>query len=112
MVVLVNHFTLSSGEGIAMAVGWSPQATIVGFEPSAASFGMTGGKAKIGDIVIWFPLGRSLDEDGIVQLDSDHRGAGGVHPTARVPWTLEDRIAWANGEDPELDFALAHLEGG
>ncbi|MBX2798927.1 MAG: hypothetical protein KTR31_14720 [Myxococcales bacterium] len=113
VAVLVNHFTVSSGEGIAMAVGWSPHATIIGFEPTAASFGMTGGRTRVGEgIVIWFPLGRSLDDSDAVQLDSDHNGEGGVHPTIRVPWTLENRVDWASEGDPELDVAFAHLLAG
>ena len=112
VVALINGNTVSSGEGIAMMLARFEQVEVVGFEGTAASFGSSGSTAKLPDgWELTWPAGRSLDEDGVIQLDSDHTLEGGVTPTHRIPWTAANRIAWA--EDPEgfeIDYAVDLLE--
>jgi carboxyl-terminal processing protease len=108
VVALINGNTVSSGEGIAMMLARFDGVEVVGFEGTAASFGSSGSTAKLphGWELTW-PAGRSLDDDGVIQLDSDHTLEGGVSPTLRIPWTAANRIAWA--EDPEgfeIDYAI------
>ena len=59
---------------------------------------------------IGYPFGRSVDQHGVVQLDS-RNGIGGVAPNPRVPKTLEDVLAFAAGIDVELQYAVRYLRG-
>jgi carboxyl-terminal processing protease len=108
VAALINGNTVSSGEGIAMMLARFDGVEVVGFEGTAASFGSTGSTAKLPDgWELTWPAGRSLDAEGVIQLDSDHTLEGGVSPTHRIPWTAANRIAWA--EDPEgfeIDYAV------
>ena len=112
VVALINGNTVSSGEGIAMMLARFDGIEVVGFEGTAASFGSSGSTAKLPDgWELTWPAGRSLDEDGVIQLDSDYTLEGGVSPTHRISWTAANRIAWA--EDPEgfeIDYAVDLLE--
>ncbi|MBW1783161.1 MAG: hypothetical protein JRL30_20765 [Deltaproteobacteria bacterium] len=115
VIALVNPSCISSGEGIAMGIKKSPNGRVVGFYGTNGSFGITGGTIIMPfspDLSFGFayPIGRSLDEDLVIQLDSGQDGTGGVLPTDRVPRTMENVLAYANGDDVELRFALALLE--
>ena len=107
--VLIDGFTVSSGEGVAMAAGWREDAVIVGFEGTAASFGFTGPSVSIGGRRGYYPGGPSWDADERIQLDSDATLQGGVVPEHRVPWTVENRVAYAAGEDVVMREALELL---
>jgi carboxyl-terminal processing protease len=111
LVILVNPGTISSGEGLAMGLRRSPRGRVVGFHGTNSSFGMVGGLIRMpGGYRIGYPFGRSVDADGIVQLDS-RNGFGGVAPDLRVPKTLDNVLAFAAGTDVELRYALAYLKG-
>ena len=117
VIALVNPACISSGEGIAMGIKDSPNGRVVGFYGTNGSFGITGGKiimpfqsdSKFGFL---YPIGRSLDADFVVQIDSGREGKGGILPTDRVPRTLENVLAYANGDDVELQFAITLLQKG
>jgi carboxyl-terminal processing protease len=103
---LVNPGTISSGEGVAMGIARAPHGKIIGFYGTNGSFGMVGdGGLLPGGVEISFPYGQSLDVSENIQIDS-RNGAGGVPPTIRVALTTTTAIAFANGEDPELAFAI------
>ena len=111
VIVIVNPLTISSGEGVAMAIQNLPQRQVLGFWGTNGSFGMTGGEATMpGDYKLHFPYGQSLNSNRTVQLDS-RNGVGGVHPDIAVPKTLENMAAYSNGEDVELDYAVQTLQG-
>ena len=111
VIVIVNPLTISSGEGVAMAIQNLPQGQVLGFWGTNGSFGMTGGEATMpGDYKLHFPYGQSLNSNRTVQLDS-RNGVGGVHPDIAVPKTLENMVAYSNGEDVELDYAVQTLQG-
>ncbi|MCB9780197.1 MAG: hypothetical protein H6742_16640 [Alphaproteobacteria bacterium] len=112
VVVLINGNTVSSGEGMAMMLDRFPGVELVGFEGTAASFGSSGSTVKLPDgWVLTWPAGRSLDADGQIQLDSDQSLQGGVVPDHRIPWTLENRVAWAADPDGyEIAVAIERLE--
>ena len=57
---------------------------------------------------IHYPYGRSVDVNGIVQIDS-RNGVGGILPKVRVPRTFDNVMAFARGEDVELRYALDYL---
>jgi len=111
VVVLVNPATTSSGEGPAMGIARLPQGSVIGFHGTNGSFGMTGGEIPMpGGYKIKYPFGRSVDKNGVIQLDS-RNGIGGVAPNPRVPKTLENVLACAAGTDVELQYAVKYLRG-
>lgn len=111
VVALVNPATISSGEGLAMCISRLPTGRVIGFHGTNGSFGMSGGEITMpGGYVIEYPFGRSLDKNGVIQLDS-RNGIGGVAPDLRVPKTLENVLAFAAGTDVELQYAIKYLRG-
>ncbi len=111
VVVLVNPGTISSGEGPTMGIARLPQGRVIGFHGTNGSFGMVGGEiAMPGGYRISYPFGRSVDKNGVTQLDS-RNGIGGVAPNPRVPKTLENVLAYATGTDVELQYAVKYLRG-
>ncbi len=109
VAVLVNPGTVSSGEGIAMGIGNLPRAKVVGFHGTDGSFGMAGARIWMpGGHVISYPRGQSLDENGIVQLDS-RNGVGGVAPEIRIPMNDSNVLTYAAGEDVALNTASDYL---
>ena len=110
VVVLVNPSTKSSGEGLPLRISQLPNGTVLGFHGTNGSFGMVGGSIALpGGYSLDYPFGRSVDRHGIVQLDSRH-GIGGVAPDQRVPMTLGNVLAFAAGDDVELDYAVRYLD--
>ena len=111
VVTLVNPATHSSGEGPAMGIARLSQGSVIGFHGTGGSFGMVGGSITMpGGYTIEYPYGRTLDQYGVIQLDS-RNGVGGVAPNPRVPKTLENVLAFAAGTDVELQYAITHLRG-
>lgn len=109
VVVLVNPGTTSSGEGPPLYLARLANAKVIGFHGSNGSFGMVGGKIALpGGYAIGYPFGRSVDQHGVIQLDS-RNGIGGVAPELRVPKTLENVLAFAAGIDVELQYAVKYL---
>ncbi len=110
VIVIVNPLTISSGEGVAMAIQNLLQGQVLGFWGTNGSFGMTGGEATMpGDHKVHFPYGQSLNSNETAQLDS-RNGVGGVHPDIAVPKILGNMVAYSNGEDVELDYAVRTLQ--
>jgi carboxyl-terminal processing protease len=110
VVVLVNPGTKSSGEGPAAYLSQLPNGSVIGFHGTNGSFGMAGGEISMpGGYTIKYPFGRSVDQYGVVQLDS-RNGIGGVRPTYLVPKTLENVLALAAGTDVELQYAVRYLK--
>ena len=109
VAVLVNPATESSGEGPAMCLA-RLGTPIIGFHGTNGSFGMTGGSIKMpGDHTMMYPIGRSVDQNGAIQLDSKN-GTGGVAPTVRVPKTSANVMAYAGHADVELQAAVQYLQ--
>jgi len=62
-------------------------------------------------LAISYPLGRSLDENFNIQIDSDANKTGGIIPDIRVPFTREKMNAkFVDSEDVELNDAIAYLD--
>jgi carboxyl-terminal processing protease len=90
LALLVDEGCMSSCEGFALIARRRPGAHIVGVHGTYGSFGMSGAEiAMPGGLVVEYPDGQSLDEQGRVQLDSDEHMIGGVEPDVRVPLTAE-----------------------
>ncbi len=81
----------------------------MGFHGTNGSFGLAGGEILMPlGLKIRYPLGRSLDSEGRIQLDSRNR-IGGVSPVHRIPKTLDNVLAFAEGIDVELEYAVNYL---
>ncbi|HON33591.1 MAG: S41 family peptidase [Thermovirgaceae bacterium] len=109
VVALINPGTKSSGEGIARSLSLAPKGSTVGFHGTNGSFGLAGGEIVMpGGYTIKYPYGFSLDRQGRVQIDSRF-GEGGATPDLRVPKNAQNVLAFAEGHDVELEYAVDHL---
>lgn len=110
VVALVNPRTLSSGEGPARCINDLANGAAVGFHGTRGSFALAGGRIALPDgLSIHYPYGRSVDVHGVVQIDSKD-GVGGIIPKVRVSMTLDNVMAYAQGEDVELQYAIDYLK--
>ena len=111
VVVLVNPFTKSSGEGPPLYISQLASGKVIGFHGTNGSFGMVGGSIALpAGYAIEYAFGRSIDQRGRIQLDS-RDGVGGVAPNPRVPMTMDNALAFAAGTDVVLDYAITYLKG-
>jgi carboxyl-terminal processing protease len=113
LAVLIDPDTRSSGEGIPLALGRLPQATLIGFAGTHGSFGAPSEFVQLpGGYLLIYTGAQSLDEHDQIQVDSDASGRGGILPDVRVPVTEETvRAAVVEGRDVVLDVALHTLQG-
>jgi carboxyl-terminal processing protease len=112
VIAIVSPDTISSGEGLAMGIQNAPNGRIIGFYGSDGSFGMVGDSIKMPcGIKISFPYGQSIDENGIVQIDS-RGGVGGIVPDIRVPMNIFNAVAFGDGTDVLLNEAVKALSIG
>ncbi len=111
VIALINHGCISSGEGIAMGIRNLQRGETLGFRGTNGSFGMVGGPLihMPGGYLVMYPIGRSLDTEKNIQLDSDGYN-GGVLPTIVIPMTIDHALAVGLGVDVELDIALHMLQ--
>ena len=106
VIVLVNPMTISSGEGIARNIQRLPDGIVVGFYGTNGSYGITGGEMTLpGGYTLSYPIGRALDEDGSILLDS-RTGTGGVQPDVRIPRTADRLVEFGKGTDVALEYAV------
>lgn len=116
VIVMVGPRNISSGEGIPMSIKRLPGNKVVGFYGSNGSFGMMESWSihylypPPDDLYLRFPVGRSLDKDMKIQLDSDSTMQGGVIPNIRVPIndTVIDQL-YIDSLDVELKYAIGQL---
>ena len=108
VIAMTGPCTVSSGEGVAMAIQKLPRGRVVGSYGSYGSFGISGGFVEMPEgLVVVYPPGRSLDERFRIQLDSDAELSGGVSPDLRVPlndYTIRRRFV--DGVDVELEASI------
>jgi len=116
VMVLVSPRNISSGEGIPMSLQRLPRNKVIGFYGSNGSFGMMEWWSihflytTPDDLYLRYPVGRSLDKNMRVQLDSDSTMHGGVVPDIRVPLntTVIDQL-YIDSIDVELNYAIQEL---
>lgn len=111
VVVIVDSETTGAGEGLAMALQRLPQARVVGYHGTRGAFSADGGNVSMpGGHNVWYPIGRSLDFFGNIQLEANADGIGGVTPDVRLPVTFENvKARFVDGDDPLRDEAVALL---
>ncbi|MBE0646189.1 MAG: T9SS type A sorting domain-containing protein [Bacteroidales bacterium] len=116
VMVLVGPRNISSGEGIPMMLQKMPGNKVVSFYGSNGSFGMMEAWSyhylylPPNDLYFRYPVGRSVDQNGTIQLDSDSTMHGGVTPDIRVPLndTVIDQL-YLDSTDVELNYAIGVL---
>jgi C-terminal processing protease CtpA/Prc len=105
VAVLVGPNCISACEFFSYDMTLQDRAAIVGQYPTAGGGGSVNQLLMPGGEYFSFTVGRALGPDGEIDIEGK-----GVAPTVQVPVTLETIQAIANGEDPILDAAIAHLD--
>jgi len=112
IAVIVDPNCISTGEGLAMMFQRLENAQIVSHWGTNGSFGMVNYEPVFmpAGLAVTFPQGKSLNENYVIQLDSDSTLAGGVSPDNKVPITIENIILqWEEGRDVQLEYAQSLL---
>jgi carboxyl-terminal processing protease len=110
VAVLIDNYSHSSAEDIALFLKDLPNATVVGLSGTAGAGGTSEIDVQLpGDYTFAFPKAQSLDANFTIQIEGDATGTGGVAPDVRVP--LDDAAADAlgAGRDIVLEQAEATL---
>ncbi|WP_312107979.1 S41 family peptidase [Brevibacillus reuszeri] len=114
IVIVFNHRTTSSGEGMPILLKGLPNVKNVGFTTTNGSFGVVSSPIEVEmpeGYMVRFPDGRSLSGDLVIQGDSDHAGHGGAIPDVFIPLNEETFTEkYVHGRDVELEYALKVLK--
>lgn len=114
LAILINQRTGSSGEGLPIVAKGLPNVRIVGFTSTNGSFGVISSPIQVEmpeGYILQFPDGRSLNQEKMIQGDSDDKGQGGAIPDIKIPLneqTFEEK--YIRGQDVELNYAIEALE--
>jgi len=114
IVTLIDPNCISTGEGLAMMLKRLENGQIISSWGTNGSFGIVDYDPVFmpEGLVVTFPQARSLDENFIIQIDSDSTLAGGVVPDIRIPLTIDNIIAqWQENRDVQLEYADSILVG-
>jgi carboxyl-terminal processing protease len=114
VIVLVDKYSVSTAEGVPLAIQPLPQGYVVGIHGTNGSFavGMPGRNLYHlpERLIISFLGDRALDEEQIIQIDGDAEGIGGISPDIRVPLTEENiQAMYVDGVDIVLETAIATI---
>jgi len=112
IAVIVDPNCISTGEGMAMMFQRLENAQIVSHWGTNGSFGMVDYEPVFmpAGLAVTFPQGKSLNENYVIQLDSDSTLSGGVMPDSKIPFTVENIILqWEEGQDVQLEYAQSLL---
>jgi len=112
VAILIDAATLSSGEGIPLALRGLPGVALFGWHGTQGSFGINQKTVLLpGGLKLVFPQAPSLDARGQIQVDSDASGLGGIPPDHRV--LLNDAAfgaEYGQGKDVVLETAVEWLK--
>lgn len=113
IIILVNAGSASAAEGFAYNMGELPNVAIAGMMGSNGSFGtINDGFVLLPDnLVLIFPSIACVDENGLVMIDTDASGYGGVKPEIKIP--LDDAAIeslFSQHIDYELNYVLDYLK--
>jgi carboxyl-terminal processing protease len=72
--------------------------------------GVPGGDVRMPNgITLSYPVARSLDKDGQIQIEANAKGEGGITPTIKIPITVESLQRMAEGKDIVIEKAMEVL---
>lgn len=121
IIILTNLGTISSGEGIPMALKNQSNVHILSFAPNThGAFGMSssfvalsGNSSSNSGIIYYisYPDGRSLDKNNQIQVDANASLQGGVATDIIIPMNAATAIdTYTNGNDTALAYAVNCLQ--
>jgi len=113
VAVLIDGDTVSAGEAVPLLLKGLPGVAVIGLHATHGSFGIGLKSVRLpGGLEVIFPHAQSLDGRGVVEVDGDAAGRGGVEPDLRVPLTEEVVDRWyGRGEDVALEEAVRFVRG-
>ncbi|NQU35900.1 MAG: T9SS type A sorting domain-containing protein [Bacteroidetes bacterium] len=114
IAIIVDPNCISTGEGFAMMFQRLENATIVSHWGTNGSFGMVDYDPVLmpAGLQIMFPQAMSLNENHIIQLDSDSNLVGGLMPDIKVPNNVDNiKKQWEQGIDVQMEYAISNLLG-
>lgn len=112
IAVIVDPNCVSTGEGLAMMFQRLDNAQIISHWGTNGAFGMVDYDPILmpGSLQIMFPQAMSLNENHIIQLDSDSTLVGGVIPDIIVPNNVDNiKKQWEQGIDVQMEYAISTL---
>jgi len=115
VVALIGPRTSGAAEGLARAIQRAPNGMLIGLGATGGSFSgardLPMGEAQLpGGYVITFPTTGGLNQDGVVWIEGNRFGEGGVTPNVRVPLNDDTFVqTFVEGRDLELTYAVYTL---
>lgn len=111
IVILIDYGTSGSAEGFAKVLSSNPKVTIMGVCNSRGAVGIPGGDIRMPTgITLSYPIARSLNSEGQIQIEADATGKGGIEPTIKLPINHEYLIqTFTEKKDYLLDQAIKFL---
>ncbi|HEY3232228.1 MAG TPA: S41 family peptidase [Roseiflexaceae bacterium] len=110
VVVLIDQYSHSAAEDIALFLKDLPNGTVVGMSGTVGAGGTSETDVQLpGGYTFAFPKAQSLDANFTIQIESDDTGNGGVVPDIRVPRDDAAVDALGAGRDIVLERAEAAL---
>jgi carboxyl-terminal processing protease len=107
LAVLVDNYSQSAAEDLALFLKDLPNTTVVGVSGTAGAGGTSETDVELpGGYTFAFPKAQSLDANFSIQIESDYAGVGGVVPDLRVQ--LDDAAVDTLGAG--RDLVLEHAE--
>lgn len=111
IIVLIGPKCNGAGEGFARVVSQEPNITTLGIWNTAGSFSFPGGRITLpGKFKINYPIGMSLDGDGVILIESPGDYGGGIYPDIRLANNAATLAAICSGYDVLLEEALSRLK--
>lgn len=90
VVVLIDGTTMDAGEGIAATLKRLPNVRTLGTESTHGTYAILGGGIEMPqDHTIFYPVGRTMNADGEILIESNAEGVGGITPDIPVPITRD-----------------------
>jgi carboxyl-terminal processing protease len=110
VVVLIDQYSHSSAEDIALFLKDLPNSVVVGMSGTSGAGGVSETDVQLpGGYTFAFPKAQALDANFTIQIESDYAGNGGVTPNIRVPLDDATVDALSAGRDVVLERAESAL---
>ena len=112
VVILVDYGTAGCAEGFVSVLSKQKNVQIIGMCHTRGAMGVPGGDVRMPDgITVSYPVARSLDKDGNVQIEANAKGEGGIAPTIRIPINTDNlQKIFVDKKDIVLEQAIEYLK--